>query len=215
MTRIIIFAKAPLPGRVKTRLIPMLGDEGAAALAARMLVRTLEEALASEVGPVELCGDPDPDHRDWDPHLRPFRSGLQTSAQGEGDLGERLARATRRAIDGGEKVMLIGSDCPALDRERLVEAEKLLAEADAVIHPARDGGYVLLGLSRYDPSLFEDSAWSTSIVAETTIERMRALGWSVRVAATLQDVDEPADLAALDDVPVRLGKADCTRQKQA
>ena len=191
MIRILIFAKAPVAGKVKTRLIPALGAEGAAALAAEMLHRTAGEAAAAAVGPVELCADPDPGHPDWNGQIPP---GLDLSAQGDGDLGQRLAGAARRAIGSGEQVLLIGTDCPELDRFRLTEAAAALDRHEATIHPTRDGGYALLGLRRFDPSLFEGIAWSTSIVAVETIARIEALGWSLYVGATLHDMDEPADL---------------------
>ena len=190
-TRLVIFAKAPVAGKVKTRLIPALGAEGAARLATEMLERTAEEALASRVGAVELCADPAPDHRDWSGKIP---AGLVPSAQGEGGLGERLARAARRVLDGGDRILLIGTDCPDLDAERLAAAAAALERHDAVIHPARDGGYALLGLSRFDPSLFEDIAWSTDTVAAETMQRITALGWSLHVGESLRDIDEPADL---------------------
>ena len=191
-TRILVFAKAPLAGRAKTRLIPALGAEGAAALAAAMLERTVDEALAVGIGPVELCGDPDPAGPEWDGH-RP--AGVALSDQGEGDLGARMARAARRTIERGERALLIGTDCPALDCARLRAAAQALEAHDAVIHPAGDGGYVLLGLARFDETLFQDIQWSTSEVAEATIARIRVLAWPLQVRETLRDVDEPADLA--------------------
>lgn len=189
--RIVIFAKAPVPGRVKTRLIPTLGAEGAATLAADMLQRTAEEALASDAGAVELCADPPPDHADWTGRIPP---GLIQIAQGEGDLGARLARAAQRVIESGEKVLLIGTDCPSLDRRRLAVAAAALERYEAVIHPTLDGGYALLGLSQFDPSLFIGIEWSTDSVASDTIARIEAIGWPLHVAETLRDIDEPADL---------------------
>lgn len=191
--RILIFAKAPVAGRVKTRLIPALGAEGAARLAAEMLARTVAAALAARVGPVELCAEPDPDDPAWDGRLP---EQVQLSAQGDGDLGRRLARAARRTTDRGEKLLLVGADCPELDPDRLRAAATALASHDAVIHPAADGGYALLGLSRFDPSLFDAIAWSTAAVAGQTLERLRALGWAIWIGDTLRDVDEPADLDA-------------------
>ncbi len=191
--RILIFAKAPVAGRVKTRLIPALGAEGAARLAAEMLARTIAAALAARVGPVELCADPDPGDPAWAGHLP---EQVQLSAQGDGDLGRRLARAARRTLDGGEKLLLIGTDCPELDADRLAAAAAALTSHDAVIHPARDGGYALLGLGRFDPSPFEGIAWSTTAVAGQTLERLRRLGWTILIGDTLRDIDEPADLDA-------------------
>jgi rSAM/selenodomain-associated transferase 1 len=187
VTRIVIFAKAPVAGRVKTRLIPALGAEGAAKLAREMLAATVEEALATGLA-VDLCGDPDA--AQW----HEARTGLVLIGQGEGDLGERLARAVRRTLGEGDNVLLIGADCPELDRHRLVAAAEALANHDAVIHPARDGGYALLGLKRFDPSLFEEISWSTAAVAGQTIARIEALGWSLHAGEILRDVDEPEDL---------------------
>ena len=186
MTRILVFAKAPVAGRVKTRLIPALGAEGAARLAREMLDRTISEALATGL-PTELCGDPDA--TSW--HAP--RAGLALTAQGEGNLGRRLARAAQRVLSE-EPMLLIGADCPELGRDRLANAAGLLAQHDAVLHPARDGGYVLLGLRRFDPSLFEAIEWSTAAVAAQTVARIEALGWSLHVGETLRDVDEPEDL---------------------
>ena len=193
---IAIVAKAPVAGRVKTRLIPALGAQGAADLARAMLEDTL--AACAMVGPPLLCTDPEPDHPDWR-GLIP--AGTATAAQGEGGLGQRLARVAEGVLET-EPVMLIGTDCPELTAARLHEAWSALAEHDAVIHPAHDGGYALLGLRRFHPSLFEGIAWSTASVAADTISRVRALGWSLHIGETLHDVDEPEDLPALLKLPV-------------
>ncbi|TMJ12492.1 MAG: glycosyltransferase [Alphaproteobacteria bacterium] len=185
MTRIVIFAKAPVPGQVKTRLVPALGSEGAARLAQEMLEHTVEEALATGLS-VELCGDPDPSTWYQGPPLL-------LSAQGEADLGARLARAAERVLKE-EPILLIGTDCPGLNRHRLLKAARALETNDAVLLPAEDGGYVLLGLTRFDKSLFEEIAWSTPTVSFETIERIESLGWSLHLGETLWDVDEPQDL---------------------
>jgi uncharacterized protein len=192
VTRIVVFAKAPVPGEVKTRLIPALGSEGAADLARAMLLNTLGEAGGAGLGIPELCADPHPRDAKWNGHLP---DAVLLTGQGEGDLGQRLERATARVIGAGERILLIGTDCPDLDRHRLRVAAVALDEHDAVIYPALDGGYVLLGLRRHDPSLFSDIPWSTHEVAATTIARIEALGWSLHVGETLRDIDEPADLA--------------------
>lgn len=195
MTRIVIFAKAPVPGRVKTRLIPALGPDGAAALARTMLEDTIREASAAAVGPVELCTCPAPDHVDWQRHLPEGRVAL--TAQGDGDLGVRMAHAAERVIAEEGSILLIGTDCPELDRHRLREAILQLENYDAVLHPAHDGGYPLIGLMRFDPSLFEGITWSGPTVAVDTIRRIKALGWSLWQGETLRDIDEPADLEAI------------------
>lgn len=193
--RIVLFAKAPLPGQAKTRLAPALGQAGAAKLAAAMLDLALRQALAADIGPVELCMSPAPGHAAWADVV--LASSVHTSDQGEGDLGARLARAARRCIANGEAVLLIGADCPELDSARLRQAASRLAEHDAVLYRAHDGGYPLLGLTRFDARLFEAMPWSTSAVADLTLARLDRLGWKVWLGETLQDIDEPADLAFL------------------
>ncbi|MDQ3144016.1 MAG: TIGR04282 family arsenosugar biosynthesis glycosyltransferase [Pseudomonadota bacterium] len=192
-TRIVIFAKAPVPGKVKTRLIPMLGEDGAAELAKRMLADTVAHAVGAGLATPELCATPHPDDPEWAEYLPAV---VRLTDQGAGDLGQRMAAAAQRVTGGGQRILLIGTDCPELGSERLAAAALLLEQYDAVIHPALDGGYVLLGLARTDPSLFDDIAWSTETVAATTIARIKALGWSLFVGDTMRDVDEPADLEA-------------------
>jgi rSAM/selenodomain-associated transferase 1 len=194
-TRILIFAKAPRPGLAKTRLVPALGAAGAARLAERMLIHTLEAARAANIGPVELCAEPvfsDPAWRGFE--LPP---DMSVTAQGPGDLGARMARAAKRCIDRHEHLLLIGIDCPALDAQALRDAALMLETHQAVMHPAHDGGYVLLGLAAYDASLFSDIPWSTPRVAALTHERLTALGWRNAIGRTLADIDEPADLERL------------------
>ena len=193
--RIIIFAKAPQPGFAKTRLIPALGAEGAAKLAQQMLSHTLSEALAADIGTVELCSTPKIDDIAWQGITLPV--GIEITDQGEGDLGARLARASERAIENSELVLLIGTDCVDMSATLLREAAQSLHEHDAVIHCTADGGYALLGLKRCSAVLFSDMPWSTDAVASTTIARIRQLDWSLHVGQLLHDVDAPQDLKYL------------------
>jgi len=192
--RLVVFAKAPSPGQVKTRLIPALGAEGAARLAARMLAHTLRQALDAGTGAVELCMSPGPDDPAWLGMEVP--DGVSRSEQGQGDLGARMARAVRRVTTGAwaQPVLLMGSDCPALTAALLNEAARQLAQHDAVLLPVADGGYVLLGLRADCPAVFSDMAWSTPGVAAETLRRLAAQGLSVWRGPTLHDIDEGADL---------------------
>jgi rSAM/selenodomain-associated transferase 1 len=211
--RIVIFAKAPQAGFAKTRLIAALGAQGAADLARRMLEHTLQTALAAGLGPVELCATPAPGDLVWrDVALPP---GVLWSDQGSGDLGCKMARAARRALDGGTPVLLIGTDCPQLDGAALQRAAAALqgdraqddalqggtirCGVDAVLTPAFDGGYVLFGLARFDASLFAGIAWSTASVAEVTLQRLQQLGWRAQIAPMLHDIDEAVDLQWLPE----------------
>lgn len=190
--RLIIFAKAPQAGLAKTRLIPALGAAGAAQLARRMLAETLATALAANVGVVELCLTPAPDNAAWQGFNWPTE--VQLSAQGEGDLGQRLARATRRSLALGCPLMLIGTDCPELTVELLRAAAAQLLSHDSVLHPTYDGGYALLGVQHDNPRVFADIHWSTASVAASTRERIAELGWSLAEGARLHDVDTADDL---------------------
>jgi uncharacterized protein len=196
LPRIVVFAKAPQPGLAKTRLIPALGAGGAAALARRMLDHTVQQALAACAGPVELCMSPAPADPAWqDIHLP---DAVARTAQGEGDLGQRMARAVQRVTtEQRQPLLLMGADCPGLTAAHLSEAAAQLAQHDAVLLPVADGGYVLVGLKTPCPELFTHMPWSTSAVAAETLRRMAALGLRVWQGPQLHDIDEAADLAHL------------------
>ena len=189
--RIVIMAKAPQAGLAKTRLIPALGASGAARLAARMLQHTLKQAVAAGLGPVELCRTP-PDASAWQRIALPAK--LSLSEQGDGDLGARMDRVAARTIAAGESLLLIGTDCPALNAAALKEIATSLCYADAVMVPATDGGYVALALKRYDKGLFDDIAWSTASVAAAQRDRIMQRDWSLTLLPALRDIDEPLDL---------------------
>ncbi len=192
--RIVIFAKAPHPGLVKTRLIPALGAGGAAQFAVKLLHDTVTKALEADIGPVELCLSPLTDPC-WQELNLP--SGLYYSDQGIGDLGLRMARIADRAIREGEKVILLGTDCPALRESELYVIARALDEHDAVIVPALDGGYVALALGKFDPLVFAGVAWGSSLVLTQTLKRIEALGWRCQICEPLPDIDEQADLQTL------------------
>ena len=193
----MIFAKAPTPGRVKTRLIPALGESGAAELQRQLIERTLCTAVAAGLGRLDLWCAPDPD----DPFFAACaeRHGVGLRAQGEGDLGMRMARALEFALAAGAPALLIGCDCPALTSAYLREAAGVLAGgSDAVLGPAEDGGYVLIGLARSPPAqLFENIAWGTASVMQETRTRLARRNWRWRELALLWDVDRPEDLQRL------------------
>jgi rSAM/selenodomain-associated transferase 1 len=190
--RTVIFAKAPLPGVSKTRLIPALGLEGSAALAQRLLEHTVAQAVEADIGPVELCVAPSIDHSIWRDVA--IADNVSWSEQGQGELGERLSRAAQRQIEHGEPLLLIGTDCPQLDAAHLIDAAAALEQYDTCLIPVSDGGYALLGLRRYTPSLFTGIPWSTDKVLQLTLQRISALGWSIKTLVQLHDIDEPGDL---------------------
>ncbi len=193
---VIVFAKAPVPGEVKTRLIPRLGARGAASLHAALVERALETARAARVGPVELCCAPDASHPFFVACAKRF--GVAVTAQTAGDLGARMHAVFERVVPDSGSALLIGSDCPALAPEQLREAAAALQGGhDAVLGPAEDGGYVLVGLARTSPEVFDGIAWGGSDVMRDTCARLGALGWRWHELAELWDVDRPDDLVRL------------------
>lgn len=193
---LIIFAKAPIPGETKTRLIPGLGIEGAAMLHRQLVLHTLETALEAGIGSVELWCAPAPDHSFFQECLRLYDITLRTQ-QGI-DLGQRMAHAIDTALQYSRSVILIGTDCPSLKAETLQQAVSTLHQGvDMVIAPAADGGYVLLGVTRSSPDLFNLIAWGTDSVMQTTRDRLSKLGWRWHELAEHQDIDRPEDLEQL------------------
>lgn len=196
-TRLIVFAKAPVAGFAKTRLIPALGATGAAALAARLLAHAVDAATAAALGPVEVCATPDATH----PAFASLAGRVSLSVQGEGDLGARMARAFERALGvgpaGTARCLLIGTDAPGIDAAYLRAAAAALDRGDAVFGPALDGGYTLVGLRRPAPALFTGMRWSTPQVMAETRARLGRLGLRATELAPLSDIDEPADLVHL------------------
>lgn len=190
--RIIIFAKAPLPGLAKTRLIPALGAERAAHLARRLLLHSMEQARLAGAEEIEVCVTPGLADKAWQ-DLASDRSFIW-SEQCNGDLGARLAEATSRATAAGCQVLLMGTDCPTLTTALLREALQALDSSDSVMIPTADGGYALLALRSFHPSLFASIAWSTASVAAETRERIAALSWTLHQLPLLHDIDEAQDL---------------------
>src|SRR5580704_4000738 len=188
---IAILAKAP--GLAKTRLQSVLGEEGAAALQARLIARTLETARAAGTGPVTLWASPDTTH----PALRTIvlRPGLSLARQPEGDLGERM----RVALASACPAPVIGTDCPALTADHLrAAADVLRSGVEVVVVPLEDGGYALIGAREAHPQLFNDMTWSTATVMADTRRRMTETGLTWRELEQLWDVDVPEDLERLE-----------------
>lgn len=190
-----MFARAPVPGEAKTRLIPALGAEGAAALHASLVHRALAAALEARVGPVELWCAPDasaPFFADCEREL-----GVALRTQRGADLGERMARAFDAALGENAALVAIGSDCPALTGSTLREAAAALGGHDAVIAPAEDGGYVLVGLSAHVPGLFEEIAWGGPAVMAETRRRLARSARTWKELETFWDIDRPEDYERL------------------
>lgn len=189
---VIVFAKAPRPGTVKTRLVPLLGADGAAALHAKLVKRTLETVRAASLKNVELhCA---PDIKDPFFGFCADQYGPPLKAQTDGDLGARMLNAITQALGAHARVLLIGTDCPAFTARHLRQADRALrGGADAVFVPCEDGGYALIGLKRVDAKLFDGIAWGSDNVMAATRARLKQLGWTWRELETLWDIDRPED----------------------
>jgi rSAM/selenodomain-associated transferase 2/rSAM/selenodomain-associated transferase 1 len=193
--RLIVFTRYPEPGRTKTRLIGTLGATGAAELQRRMTLHTLTTARdLAAAGRVEVevrfHGGDEAAMR------RSFGDGVSYREQGEGDLGDRLARSVDDARrEGAASVIVIGSDCPGIDVDVLGRAFDLVRDDPLriVLGPASDGGYYLIGLGHAAPEVFADIAWGTEIVLDQTLEAARRAGRPTRLLDVLADVDRPED----------------------
>ena len=193
---LIVFARAPEPGRAKTRLAPLLGEKGAAQLHARLVEKTLRTALAAGFDHIDLYCSPGINEPFFMKNKQRF--GVCLRSQGTGDLGERMHRALAQALRRHAYAVLIGSDCPALRPADLRAAARALREGyDAVLAPAEDGGYPLIGLRQVSMSLFEGMLWGSPQVLVQTRCRLQALGWRWQELRTLWDVDRPEDVLRL------------------
>lgn len=184
---LVVLTRTPDAGRVKTRLIPALGADGAAALHAGLALETVRRAVATGL-PVEVRLDGPEDH----PFAADLRAlGARVLPQGGGDLGERLARGLSPHLCA----FVLGSDCVTWDPDWLRDAAH--DPADVVLGPAEDGGYWTLGTRAPLPDLFTGIPWSTAEVLPSTLRRASALGLRVSLLPTCYDIDRPADLDRL------------------
>ncbi len=199
---LLIFAKAPLPGKAKTRLIPALGEEDAAELQHYLLKSTFATARDWQGGGVQLWCTPNTTHPAFT-HCAERHHITLHRQQGD-DLGARMAQAFERALSEYPWAIIIGTDCPDLGADDLHQAAALLRqEADAVIGPAADGGYYLLGLRRFEPSLFNDMVWGEDRVLSETHRRLQQLGMKTHLLKVKHDLDRPEDLRRFPDLPFK------------
>lgn len=186
---LIVFVKNPIPGRVKTRLAKDIGDEKAIWVYRKLLECTADAIRSLAINKAVWYGDHINEDDLW--------NGLGKHQQSEGDLGQRMAAAFEKSFEQATKVCIIGSDCPQLSTEILEEAFVSLDKHDFVIGPAEDGGYYLLGMNSFSPSVFKSVEWSTSQVFQQTIAHITAMGASYHTLEVLRDIDDLSDLDAL------------------
>jgi len=192
MPRVIIMCKAPLAGKVKTRLMRVYSADEAAAIHKAMATTVIARALRL-FDDVYIAAD-DPAH----PFFARFSAAgfnAQIVAQGEGDLGARMGRVMHDAFcQNTAPLMLLGTDSPHMPDARLVEAVESLNSYDVVIGPVEDGGYDLVAINN-DWPIFADVAWSTSSVLDQTLTNAKRLGLRYKLLASSFDIDTPEDLA--------------------
>jgi len=182
---LVLFAKYPVPGYAKTRLIPALGAAGAATVHRHLAGRTVDILLQAGA-PVEIrfAGADETQFRDW------LGDGVLLIEQVEGGLSERLIDAAR-----DHPHILFGADTPDLDVATVASAMAALESYDVVVGPAEDGGYYLIGMQTARPELLIDMPWSTEAVLPETLRRCDMLGLSIALLPMLADCDRPDDLA--------------------
>ncbi|MEM7364933.1 MAG: TIGR04282 family arsenosugar biosynthesis glycosyltransferase [Pseudomonadota bacterium] len=185
---IIVFCKQAVPGQVKTRIATKIGDTEAARLAEELAHRTIRECVRAELVDVEVWQTPDLDDRFALPGVSDVR--LQCT----GDLGQRMQHALEQSMDGNRSVVLVGTDCPGIDARYLNEAFKQLDAMEAVIGPAEDGGFGLIGLTEVRKDLLSDIRWSQPEVFEAVSHRLAVAYSQWARLPLLWDVDRPEDL---------------------
>jgi rSAM/selenodomain-associated transferase 1 len=189
---LLIFIKNPVLGRVKTRLAATLGAEAALAAYQELLAYTRAVATRTTCRRRLYYSDYLPEADEWPADC--FEKHLQAGA----DLGRRMANAFKSAFEAGaDRVLIIGSDCPGITPAILAEGFEALRARDFVLGPSTDGGYYLLGMRRFQASLFEGIAWSSPTVCAETLLRMEALGGDCRMLPALTDIDTEADWDAI------------------
>lgn len=194
--QIMVFAKAPIPGAAKTRLIPRLGKVGAAALHEHLVGHCIANAVKADLCPVRLWCLPVMQHRFFEACRANY--GVMLRLQRGEDLGERMAYGFRKTLETCSYALIIGSDCPALTQQDLREALTALEQGhDAVLGPTEDGGYALIGLRCVEPGLFNNIAWGRADVLDVTRARLQQLQWRWHELPLRWDVDRPEDVDRL------------------
>jgi len=200
-TALVIFAKAPIPGHVKTRLSPPLTPDEAATLHGSFVLDTLERTKAA-VGRLKLSMDrylacaPSSSHVFF--KIMEERQGVKLIDQVGDDLGARMHQAVEAMFSRGyRRTLLLGTDVPTVPLEHFKQALTLLDSHELVLGPALDGGYYLIGMNRTIPELFTNMPWSTDQVLRLTQDRAAQLGLKTALLQPWRDVDTLADLEAL------------------
>lgn len=189
---VLVFSRAPVAGEVKTRLVPYIDKHAAADLQRELVHDRLEMLIASKLSEVQLWCSPDTSHPFFSECAE--RYGITLKAQSGSDLGERMSNASRELLQDYNKVVIIGTDAPALGSDMIDQAIGELDNHDAVFVPAEDGGYVLIGMTTHHDALLADISWGTGRVLQQTINNLEQLGLRYSLLEQCWDIDRPEDL---------------------
>jgi rSAM/selenodomain-associated transferase 1 len=198
---LIQFAKSPRAGEVKTRMMPYLSAQAACALHHELTLWTCRQLLASGLGDVELAVAGDDKHALFE-QCRAL-GDVAVSQQRGSDLGERMYHAISAGLRRYTAVILVGSDCPAIDAAYLESAVTALESDPVVMGPAVDGGYVLIGARAISPRVFQGITWGSARVYPETTSALAESGLAWATLPTLHDIDTPADLVHWDQIKLR------------
>ena len=170
---IIVFAKAPIPGQVNTRLIPDIGVEAATCLQSELIHSRLKSLRENKLCETQLWCSPDIEHEFFQDCNNQY--GVALLKQRGNGLGERMSLAIKESLQHHKRVVLIGTDAPSLSEDQIeIAINKLAENNDVVIAPAEDGGYVLIGMSHYCDAIFQSVSWGTDNVLQTTRNKIKA-----------------------------------------
>lgn len=195
-TEVIVFSKKPEKGKVKTRLIPFLGEEKTTQLAEHMLLHTAKTVgRAVDQYPMfsgQLCVLPEHHDDYWQQVNAQYHFSL--TSQAEGDLGDKMYHAAQCALDEQKRAIILGTDCPTVNVNLLYQVASFLNTSDIVFVPTFDGGYLIIGMRKVDPLLFSGIPWSTDRVLDISLQRCKELGYSAVCLEQVYDIDEEEDL---------------------
>jgi rSAM/selenodomain-associated transferase 1 len=203
--RILVFAKAPVSGEVKTRLAQGIGDDEATRIHGAMVEYAVAEAVQAQLAPVEI-------HGRWNEGQEFFvslqeRFGVELIPQVGADLGERMQHALSRALQSADYALLLGTDCPLVDAVYLKQAMgRLHGGAEVVLGPVEDGGYILIGMRSVEPTLFRGVNWGGSEVLEESRRRCENVGIHWEELPRLYDIDTEVDLRRLIEESPKLAQ---------
>lgn len=198
LNKLLIFTKSPVLGEVKTRLQPEYSQEQSLILHKKLLLNTLSLTENLNYLDIELCCTPNRNTLFFLECENRFPVTL-SDQQGD-DLGERMAFSLSVALQTYGKVIIIGTDCPAIDDFYIEQAIQALDEHDTVIGPAADGGYVLLGLRKFSLELFTDISWGSDKVFAQTQNVLNDLAWSYKELGIMHDIDRAEDVLRYTDL---------------